>query len=201
MIIQFASTMRKLRRDESGVTVIEFGFVAPVLCLLLMGMFDLGFQAYAQTNLSGAMQEAARKSALEPTVITTNQLDAEVTEAIQAVVPSAQVSFERKNYQTFDDIDKPEDFTDNNGNGICDNNEPFEDLNGNLNWDQDRGRNGLGGARDAVLYTASASFDRVFPLYGFIDIPSTATISASTVLRNQPYDEQTDRQPVVGYCT
>ncbi len=201
MIIQFASTMRKLRRDESGVTVIEFGFVAPVLCLLLMGMFDLGFQAYAQTNLSGAMQEAARKSALEPTVITTNQLDAEVTEAIHAVVPSAQVSFERKNYETFDDIDKPEDFTDNNGNGICDNNEPFEDLNGNLNWDQDRGRNGLGGARDAVLYTASASFDRVFPLYGFIDIPSTATISASTVLRNQPYDEQTDRQPVVGYCT
>lgn len=201
MIIQFASTMRRLRRDESGVTVIEFGFVAPVLCLLLMGMFDLGFQAYAQTNLSGAMQEAARKSALEPTTITTNQLDAEVTEAIQAVVPSANVTFTRKNYETFDDIDKPEDFTDNNGNGICDNNEPFEDLNGNLNWDQDRGRNGLGGARDAVLYTASASFDRVFPLYGFIDIPSTATISASTVLRNQPYDEQTDRQPVVGYCT
>lgn len=201
MINRLALTMRKLQRDESGVTVIEFGFVAPVLCLLLMGMFDLGFQAYAQTNLSGAMQEAARKSALEPTVITTNQLDAEVTEAIQAVVPSANVTFTRKNYETFDDIDKPEDFTDNNGNGICDNNEPFEDLNGNLNWDQDRGRDGLGGARDAVLYTASASFDRVFPLYGFINIPSTATISASTVLRNQPYDEQTDRQPVVGYCT
>ena len=193
--------LKRLWRDSSGVTLVEFAFVAPTLCMLLIGLFDLGFQTYAQTSLTGAMQEAARKSALEPTAITTAELDADITAAVKSVVPGAEVSFERKNYETFSDINKPEDFTDNNSNGICDNGEPFEDLNGNANWDQDRGRNGLGGARDAVLYTATASFDRVFPLHGFIDLPKEITIEAATVLRNQPYDSQTERVPEVGFCT
>jgi len=201
MIAQVRPLLRRLARDEQGTTLLEFAFVAPVLCLLLMGLFDLGFQIYGQTVLQGAMQEAARKSALEPTVTTTAQLDADVTEAVNDVIPGATLAFTRTNYETFADVRKPEDYTDNNNNDVCDNGEPFEDVNGNSTWDADRGGDGLGGARDAVLYNATATFDRLFPLSSFINVPNSVTVDAGTVLRNQPYDTQTQRTPVIGNCT
>jgi len=193
--------LKRLVQDERGTTLLEFAFVAPVLCLLLMGLFDLGFQIYAQTTLQGAMQEAARKSALEPTVTTTAQLDADVTSAVRDVIPDATLAFRRKNYETFADVRKPEDYTDTNNNDVCDDGEPFEDLNGNMTWDADRGADGLGGARDAVLYDATATFERVFPLHGFLNVPATITVDAGTVLRNQPYDSQAERTPEVGNCS
>ncbi len=191
----------RLSRDESGITAIEFGIVAPVLCLMLTGMFDIGFQGYAQTTIKGAMQEAGRKSSLEPTLITTSELDGDVRAAIHRVIPRADVTFTRKNYATFGDVGKPEDFTDGNGNNVCDNGEPFWDVNANDNWDTDRGAEGLGGARDAVLYTTTATYARVFPLHGFIEgMSDTVTVTGQTVLRNQPYDEQSSRVPEVKNC-
>jgi len=201
MILTIKPQLRRLLRDDQGSTLLEFAFVAPVLCLLLMGLFDLGFQIYAQTTLQGAMQEAARRSALEPTVTTTAQLDADVTTAVRDIIPDATLAFRRKNYETFADVRKPEDYTDTNNNDVCDNGEPFEDVNGNATWDADRGSDGLGGARDAVLYDATVTFERVFPLHGFINVPSTITVDAGTVLRNQPYDAQVDRTPVIENCT
>ena len=40
--------------------------------------------------------------------------------------------------------------------------EPFEDANANGTWDEDRGSDGQGGARDAVLYVVSVSYRRAF---------------------------------------
>ena len=193
--------LHRLRRDTGGVTIVEFAIVAPVLCLLLMGMFDLGFQGYAQTTIKGALQEAGRHSSLEPTLVTTSELDDEVRRRVQAVIPEAEVTFDRKNYATFGDIRKPEDFRDNNSNGVCDDGEPFDDVNGNGTHDLDRGRNGVGGARDAVLYTATATYPRVFPLHGFVKgMDGTVTLTGQTVLRNQPYDEQAARVREPGNC-
>lgn len=201
MMRKAANLLHRIVRDEHGVTIVEFAFVAPILLTLLVGFFDLGLQVYAQTSMSGALQEAARKSSLEPTLISSNALDNEVRKSVYNIISDANVTFQRKNYQNFSDVNKPEDFTDGNSNRVCDNNEPFEDLNGNGNWDQDRGRDGLGGARDAVLYTVTARYDRMLPLHNFINVPRQVEISASTVLRNQPYNAQGDRIPEVGYCS
>jgi hypothetical protein len=54
------------------------------------------------------------------------------------------------------------------------------------------GANGIGGARDVVLYTANVTYPRMFPLHSMIGLPSNVTVSATTVLRNQPFDEQND---------
>ena len=43
----------RLRRDERGVTVVEFALLAPVLLVTLLGMFDMGYTMYAQTLLQG----------------------------------------------------------------------------------------------------------------------------------------------------
>lgn len=192
--------LRSLRRDSSGATLVEFAFVAPVLVLMLMGLFEFGFQVYARSVLQGAVQEAARDATLEGGEINVGALDTSVREQIQNVIPSAVVTFERTNYSNFSDVRQPEEFTDNNGDGDCNNNEPFEDLNDNGTWDEDRGQDGLGGARDAVLYEATARFDRVFPLHQMMGWDKQVSIDASTVLRNQPFETQEVRTPVVGNC-
>lgn len=189
-------------RDTTGITVVEFAVVAPVLLLLILGMGDLGFQVYATANLEGSLQRAAREATLEKGFSIQDQIDQSVKEQVKRVLPAADVSITRRNYKKFADIVTPEIFTDNNGDGICNDGEPFEDINANGVWDMDRGSDGLGGARDAVLFTATASYSRMFPLANFVPgIEREVQLVATTVLRNQPYNEQRERVPEEGNCT
>ena len=69
---------------------------------------------------------------------------------------------EFKNLSAFDfaDIGEPGEFTDQNADRICINHEPYIEVNGNRRWGPDRGRDGLGGARDALLCTAIVTYLR-----------------------------------------
>ena len=57
--------LRRLGRDRRGVTAIEFAFVAPVMCLLLLGLCDLTYQSYVQSIVTGALQKAGRDSTIQ----------------------------------------------------------------------------------------------------------------------------------------
>ena len=96
----------------------------------------------------------------------------------------------RRAYTDFSDVSQPEDFTDTDNNGRCDNGEPFEDANGNGLYDTDRGIDGIGSARDAVLYTVTVRYPRAFPVMSLLGFEKTVTAQARTVLRNQPYGNQ-----------
>lgn len=192
--------MRNLLREDAGVTVVEFAMLAPVLLLTLLGLFDMSYNMYAQTLLQGALQQAARNSTIEGASSQTSTIDASVTSSVKSAIADATLTFTRKSYASFSNVGTAEQFTDTNGNGLCDAGEPYEDANNNGSWDRDQGVNGQGGARDAVLYTARMTFPRAFPLAGFMKIPTTVTLSASTVLRNQPYGMQQTTPPTVRYC-
>lgn len=196
-----ATGRKSITADESGVTIIEFAFVAPVFMIMLMGIFDAGHQLYTASAMQGALHEAARSTTLETGFSKTAEIDQEVKDVVLRIAPSADITLTRSNYVNFADVSQPEEFTDTDGDGICNNGEPFEDLNGNGGWDADRGRDGVGGARDAVLYTATATYDRMFPMAGLIGLPEQVVLKANTVLRNQPFDDQGTRQPVVENCT
>lgn len=185
--------------DSHGAAMVEFALIAPVLVLALIGLFDLSYNIYAASMLEGAIQQAARDSTIEDVGTTQGGIDARVTDIVQQIVPSADVSFERTAYTDFADLSRPEDFTDSDSDGTCNNGEPFEDANGNGMWDSDRGSAGMGGARDAVLYTVTVTYDRQFPLHQFIGVPGTVTTVARTVLRNQPFAMQ-DRTITVENC-
>jgi Flp pilus assembly protein TadG len=163
-----------------------------------MGLFDLSYGLYSASVLQGAIQKAARDATIESSQPTA--LDARVKTAVHNIVPTASLTFTRSSYANFSDIGVPEDFTDVNGDGRCDAGEPFEDENGNGTWDEDRGREGNGGARDAVLYTVTASYPRPFPVTGLLGLPTQNTITARTVLRNQPWDIQ-DHAIKTGNCS
>lgn len=196
----FCRTLQALKRSNDGATVVEFALISPTLALVLMGLFDMGYTVYANTMLQGALQRAARASTVEGAALLVSSIDDMIRQEVVEVVPDATLTFSRKAYANFSDVGVAEDYTDANTNGVCDDGEAYEDANGNGTWDQDRGTAGLGGARDAVLYTVSMRYSRKFPMASLIGLPETVTNTASTVLRNQPYDLQKSVAKV-GNCT
>lgn len=186
----------RLSADECGVTAVEFGLIAPVLCMMVMGLFDMSYNMYTNTMLQGTIREAARQSTIEGAA--PSAVDAHVAQAVRYVAPHAELSFKRKAYTTFSTVARAEDFNDSNADGVCSDGETFEDSNGNGSWDRDPGSAGNGGARDAVLYRVDVSYVRMFPIAAFIGLPENHQTSAVSVLRNQPFSAGS--QPVEATC-
>lgn len=193
---------RALAKDRRGVTVVEFAIVAPVMLLMLVGAFDLGHTLYTRAILEGVVQKAARDATLESGVIATTQaaLDARIRTDVQEVNGSATVEITRRFYksfteaadaraETFVDTALPSAFHD----GICNNNEAFEDRNNNNVLDLDGGNAGQGGAKDPMIYTVKVSYPRVLPLSTMTNggVSDTVSLEAVTIFGNQPYTGQT----------
>jgi hypothetical protein len=189
----------RLASDTKGAALVEFAMVAPIFLTMLMGIFDVAHTLYTTSILQGTMQKAGRDFTLENAGSRTDELNAFVNARIRQVAPSAEVTFERKSYYDFSDVEQAERWTDEDDDGECNNGEVFEDANGNGQWDADRGADGNGGARDAVLYTATITYPRLFPMAGLIGLNENVTLEGSTVLRNQPFDQQ-DRTIATGNC-
>lgn len=199
------SRARRLADSRDGATVVEFALILPTLCVLLMGAFDLGHTLYVRAALQGIVQKAARDSALEDatTVDAQNAIDASVTSQMQRIVNTATLTFTRRYYRTFSTaaMAQAESWTDNNHNGTCDGSEPYEDANNNGVWDADGGNAGQGGAKDSTLYTVTVNYPRVFPVAALIGLSPTVTLTADTVLRNQPYGDQSSyASPTIRNC-
>lgn len=183
---------RSLSGDRRGATIVEFGLVAPVLALMLMGLFDLMHRGYVSAILSGTLQQAGRDSTLETNAEAAAAIDAAVEAAVNKVAPNATYESERLNYYAFSDVHREEDYTDANDNGRYDLGECFEDSNGSGSWDDDMGRAGQGGADDVVAYTVTVTYPRLFPFWSLFGSPNES-VSATTILRNQPYATQGTR--------
>ena len=191
--------LKCLRRADQGAAATEFGIIAPVFIAMLLGMFDVGHTMYTTAMLQGTMEKAGRDFTLENAKSTQTIVEPWVRGRVQSIVKSATVTFERKAYFDFGDVEQPEEYTDENGNGVCDNDETFEDDNGNGQWDPDKGEAGFGGARDAVLLVAKVEYDRVLPVSKLVGLPQKVQLTATTVLRNQPFDDQ-DLTVKTGKC-
>lgn len=199
-----AQPPRRLLADARGTTLVEFGMVAPVLGLLLVGAFDIGHTLYMGAVLQGAVQKTARDSGLESGLLSTRQatLDARVRSQVRRLAKSADVQITRRSYRSFSKAAaaQAEPLTDTNGNGRCDNGEPFEDQNGNGVRDTDGGNSGQGGAKDSVLYTVVVTYKRLLPLDKFLGFPPNVTVKATTIMNNQPYGDQGTDVAKVGTC-
>jgi Flp pilus assembly protein TadG len=204
---------RRLVHSDDGATLTEFGLLAPMLLLMIIGAFQTGHTLYMQGVLEGAVQKAARDGTLETASGTSDTsrdtIDAAVRSQVLKLNKDADIQITRRFYRTFTEAAqaKAEEFTDSDtgifADGICNNGEAFEDLNNNGVRDLDGGDAiGRAGARDNVVYTVTVSYPNMFPLHRFIGGSDTTTLSASTVLANQPYGEQERYDaPTVGHCT
>jgi Flp pilus assembly pilin Flp len=189
----------RLHRNEDGAYMIELALIMPVFLMLMMGIFDIGFQMYAKSVLAGAVEEAGRASTLEANNLDQTNVDDDVRRAVGNVAAYGTLSFSRLNYRNFSNVAQPEPFTDSNNNGVRNPGECFEDSNGNNQWDADQGGAGQGGADDVVIYRATLTYNRLFPLWRILGEPQAEDIRVTTVLRNQPFSAQNANTTVV--CT
>ncbi|MFT4026668.1 MAG: pilus assembly protein [Novosphingobium sp.] len=192
--------IRNLRSDRSGVAAIEFGIIAPVMAMFMMGAGDLLYGSYAQSILLGAVQKAGRDATLQQNTSSTatTEIDNAVMTMVYSVAPSATFVSTRENYTTFSLVDKPEPFVDSLTTGtigVRDAGECYTDINGNSQWDSDGARSGVGGASDVAQYTITVTYPRVFPVAGLLGWGTQGSITAQTLLKNQPYAAQASAAP------
>lgn len=166
---------------------------------------DLAHSLYMQSVLQGAVQKSARDSTLESGKAEVQQqlLDDAVRKKVQHLAANSKVDFSRRYFRDFTKAAQAtaEAFQDINGNGRCDNDEPFQDNNNNTIWDRDGGDRGQGGAKDDVVYTVTITYPRLFPMAELIGLSKDVTVEARTVLENQPFGEQGEYgAPTVGHC-
>jgi hypothetical protein len=151
---------------------------------------------FTQASMEGALREAARFS------MTGSVADpADREEQIIAIVD--QYTFGMLDtdtmvttflvYDSFSDVNQPEPFTDNNGNGTfeagIDGFDADDDINGNGQWDGDMGVAGVGTAEQVVEYTVEYDWQVMTPFMAqFMGDNGQVHLTARVVIRNEPWD-------------
>lgn len=190
-------------RDERGATAVEFALITPVMSLIMMGILDLGHTAYVASQTQGAVHQAARQATVGNR--TGAQIDTYVINKLRPLVQqgtcpgaSCPVTIQKKSYSDYTGVKKAEKIiTDTAPFGTYNAKTPtqpgdcHEDVNGNNVWDQDRGRDGLGGADDVVRYEVTVRYNRLLPVAGLFGWSQQQEVKVNTLLKNQPYAAQT----------
>lgn len=187
-----------LSLDCRGQAVLQFALVLPVLLVLTMGLGDLAFQGYVQAVLTGAVQKAARDSTIQGNANQTDTIDTKVRAAVSAVASTAIFSSTRTNFDNYNAM-AGEPFVDakypntaaGTYDGVCNHSETYTDVNGNGRYDLDLSSGGQGGANEVTKYTMTVTYNRLFGIAALIGWGNTVTLSATTILKNQPYATQT----------
>ncbi len=187
------TVLRRFRRDENGVTAIEFAFVAPVLCLLLFAILEFSTIMLVSSIMEGATNISSRLGATGYSAggesRTQTILDSIKSSAGVLIDPN-QLVVSAESYGDFSNIGQPEPYTDSNHNGHHDSGEPYTDVNGNGQWDADMGAAGYGGAGDIVVYTVSYPWHIMTPMMRqLLGHQGVYTITARAVVKNEPYDD------------
>lgn len=191
----------RVSRDKRGTTIAEFAVVLPVMMMIIMGLLDLCYKEYAIAMLQGSVQKAARDSSLQTGATNATALDTSVRtlfKQINNTLPNSAFTFTRRNFSDFSPAGLIEPSTGPGGRcrppviGPPAVSYTFTDWNNNGIWD-DGAVAGVGGAQDVVLYTVTVQYDSLFPIGTLIGMSPQQTVSATTVLRNQPYANQAVR--------
>lgn len=180
------------RKDPSGTAALEFAISAPFMIMLVVGIMEIAMMSFSSALVEGAVRNASRFG------ITGLEVDGGVsreTAIIQQIQSDTlgMIEVDGSNIQTlvypsFEDIGLPEPFTDDApSNGIYDEGETFNDINGNGQWDPDMGQAGAGGPGDVVVYRVSYEWPLMLGMLAEI-FGSSIDMGASIAVRNEPYE-------------
>ena len=84
---------KTLARDESGVALIEFALLAPVLALLCVGAIDFGLAFASQLQLAAAVGEGAQYAFLTGSGVQASAVQVVVQKATALPAVTASVSY------------------------------------------------------------------------------------------------------------
>ncbi len=181
---------RGITDDQQGGAAIEFGLIAPLFILMIVGIAEVGTTLFVGTLMEGAIRDASRYGITGQDGASREQIIRDIIEErtiglvdIDVAVINTQI------YESFDAIGSQEPYTDNSpANGSYDVGEAFVDVNMNGSWDADQGRDGVGEPGEIVLYTINYSLPMMtgyiankFGNGGFVGL------TASIAVINEPF--------------
>jgi Flp pilus assembly protein TadG len=189
----YAGILRRLVGDHAGIAALEFALAAPVVTMSVAGLMELSMVMFVNSLMEGGLRDASRYgiTGYVPDGTTREQQIKKILgDATIGLIDMTAADITTKVYPSFDDVGKPEPFTDSNANGAYDAGEAYTDINGNGQWDSDMGQAGLGGPSAIVVYQISADWSLLTPLMvPFMGSNGKMRLSASVAVRNEPYTE------------
>ena len=186
--------MRRLLRPAglaaaaAGSTAVEFALILPVLLLFVIGSIEMAINLFIGSSIESAVMEASRYgiTGTEAGVSRADKVLEIVADRTYGLLDMDQVDMDTLVYESFADIGEPEPFTDQDGNLVYNSGEPFVDVNGNGQWDEDMGEAGLGGPSDVVVYRLSYDWGVITPFMQRV-LGESITHVSSIAVRNEPY--------------
>jgi hypothetical protein len=201
----FGRQLHRFARCRDGAAALEFALVLPPLCLILVGMFEVGALMYTQAAMEGGLREAARYGMTGRLVDDPEgrkeQILGLIDEHTLNFVDMDTAIITISPHGTFGDAGDdagPEPWTDADDSGAWESGEDYTDLNGNGQWDDKR--DDAGQAAEVVEYLIEYDYGT---MTGFMsEIMGGADgkihLTASIVLRNEPWvkvdDEDEDAE-------
>ena len=200
------STRPFLLTDCRGVAAIEFAIVAPIVILLIMTLFEMGFlltggvfleagaRAAGRFGITGAARPDESRETTIRTIITSHVCPAALPGATSSLCfwtadgATPTLAITTRAYTDPRNLGQPEPFADlPPENGSYDAGETYTDVNGNGQWDADMGAASAGGSGDVVLYEISMPQAVTTPLLRTAIGGAHYTDRARVIVRNEPF--------------
>ncbi len=175
-----------LVRDRRGATLIEFALILPALLGMICVTLELGYKVYLSSVIQGALLEASRAATVGDK--TGDQIDALVKDRIAVLTSVSNVkSIKKERFYNFSNVGKAEKITqDIDPKGVYNKGDCYEDANNSGTYDA-KIIEGIGTADDIIRYTVVVEYPDLIPVATLLKWAPVQTITASTMLRNQPY--------------
>ncbi|MEZ5667771.1 MAG: pilus assembly protein [Alphaproteobacteria bacterium] len=179
-------------RDEGGAALVEFAFAGPILLTTLIGIVEVSMVIFLNLMVESGVREAARfgLTGAEQEGMTREEYIVQViNDRTMGLLDITDENVEMLVYDSFEDIVEAEPYVDVNLNEQYDDGEPYTDTNGNGAYDADPGVAGAGESGEIVLYRVTANW-AIFTTYlaDLLGDNGLFTVSASVVVRNEPWD-------------
>lgn len=181
-------------RGSFGTAAVEFALVAPVFFFLLIAIIECAMMYIVQNALDAAAREAGRfgmTGAAEPGYSREEAIKNKVISVAQMYsaglikTDSDDFTIEVSAYSSLENLAQPEPYTDLTGVGHYVIGDPYVDVNGNGQWDEDQGQSGSFGVGGQVVnYKIIYKWRSCLTAFG---VPAIVTLTGSTPISNEKF--------------
>ncbi|PCJ34719.1 MAG: hypothetical protein COA93_04370 [Alphaproteobacteria bacterium] len=184
---------KRLRRNQTGSTLVEMAFVLPVISLATIGTLEVGVTMLSVTMLEGAISEASRAGMTGYAVdgkTREEYINDLLADRTFGMIDLTNLVINQRVYEDFADVGIPEPYTDVNGDNVYSAGvDSYTDMNCNDQWDSEVGTDGVGGPGQIVLYEAIYDANLMTGFFSRMvgDEDGKIKLTASTVIQNEPY--------------
>ena len=191
MALAKRNLLSRFRKDNSGITAVEFAFVLPILLFFIFGILEFSMVFMAANVLENAANTGTRvgKTGFVDENISREQtIRNSINSRLSGFLNPANIAIVTRVYKAFGDIGKAEPYADRNNSGTYDEGESYTDVNANGQWDSDMGTTGLGVAGEIVVYEISYPWQVMTPfIRQTLANDGMIQLTSHIVVRNEPF--------------